>query len=48
MSAVPDADEVIRRSNTVVRFDLNQPIPVVLVTKLVRARAADIDGSRGG
>lgn len=32
-------------SNTVVRFDPNQPIPVGLVTKLVRARAAEIDGT---
>lgn len=33
-------------SNTVVRFDPNQPIPVGLVTKLVTARAAEIDGTR--
>jgi uncharacterized protein YdhG (YjbR/CyaY superfamily) len=32
-------------SNTVVRFDPNESIPVGLVAKLVRARAAEIDGS---
>lgn len=30
-------------SNTVVRFDPAQPVPVDLVAKLVRARAAEID-----
>jgi uncharacterized protein YdhG (YjbR/CyaY superfamily) len=30
-------------SNTVVRFDPDQPIPVGLVRELVRARAAEID-----
>jgi uncharacterized protein YdhG (YjbR/CyaY superfamily) len=33
-------------SNTVVRFDPNQPIPVDLVTKLVGARAAEIEAAR--
>jgi uncharacterized protein YdhG (YjbR/CyaY superfamily) len=33
-------------SNTVVRFDPAQPIPVGLVTKLVRARIDEIDGPR--
>jgi uncharacterized protein YdhG (YjbR/CyaY superfamily) len=32
-------------SNTVVRFDPNRPVPLGLVTKLVRARAAEIDGA---
>jgi uncharacterized protein YdhG (YjbR/CyaY superfamily) len=30
-------------SNTVVRFDPSRPIPVGLVTKLVKARAAEIE-----
>jgi uncharacterized protein YdhG (YjbR/CyaY superfamily) len=33
-------------SNTVVRFDPAQPIPVGLVTKLVRARIDEVDGPR--
>jgi uncharacterized protein YdhG (YjbR/CyaY superfamily) len=36
--------EAYATSNTVVRFDPSLPIPVGLVTKLVRARAAEIDG----
>lgn len=32
-------------SNTVVRFDPSQAIPVSLVKKLVRARTAEIDGA---
>jgi uncharacterized protein YdhG (YjbR/CyaY superfamily) len=35
--------ETYDTSNTVVRFDPDQPIPVDLVRKLVRARAAEID-----
>lgn len=37
--------EAYDTSNKVVRFDPTQPIPVALVTELVRARAAEIDGS---
>jgi uncharacterized protein YdhG (YjbR/CyaY superfamily) len=33
-------------SNTVVRFDPEQPIPLGLVTKLVRALADEIDATR--
>jgi uncharacterized protein YdhG (YjbR/CyaY superfamily) len=33
-------------SNTVVRFDPYSPIPAALVTKLVRARATEIDEAR--
>jgi len=38
--------EAYDTSNTVVRFDPNRPMPVDLVTKVVRARAAEIDGTR--
>jgi uncharacterized protein YdhG (YjbR/CyaY superfamily) len=37
--------EAYDTSNTVVRFDPNRPIPFDLVTRLVRARAAEIDGT---
>jgi uncharacterized protein YdhG (YjbR/CyaY superfamily) len=38
--------EAYDTSNTVVRFDPNRPIPLGLVTKLVGARAAEIDRTR--
>jgi uncharacterized protein YdhG (YjbR/CyaY superfamily) len=38
--------EAYDTSNTVVRFDPSQPIPVDLVAKLVRARAAEIADTR--
>jgi uncharacterized protein YdhG (YjbR/CyaY superfamily) len=40
--------EAYDSSNTVVRFDPSRPIPVDLVTKLVKARAAEIEGTTAG
>ena len=40
--------EAYDTSNTVVRFDPEQPIPVRLVERLVRARAAEIDDATEG